>query len=218
MKKPLIFLIVLLSLCLFGCEATNKNTNDYEKFDDIGISYLDNLCLVEVIDRTPSEKFYDKNGEIVNYIDVNIKTRYHIINHPEMYSWEYNSVYNVTKKKTIKHLIIDDEYKQFFDTYDNFIFQYSTEKVYRKTIINGEEDYSDSFNMPCVYYHTLLAVENDKIIVDDNYTSKLTFYNRYKSVYPKLASGLELSEFIYWLKTLSITKRNNENIDPEYDK
>ena len=103
MKKPLIFLIVLLSLCLFGCEATNKNTNDYEKFDDIGISYWDDLCLVEVIDRTPSEKFYDKNGEIVNYIDVNIKTWYNIICHPEMYSWEYNSVYKGTKKKTIKH-------------------------------------------------------------------------------------------------------------------
>ena len=72
--------------------------------------------------------------------------------------------------------------------------------------------------MPCVYYHTLLAVENDKIIVDDNYTSKLTFYNRYKSVYPKLASGLELSEFIYLLKTFSITNPRRAEIDPEYDK
>lgn len=214
MKKILIILMIILSLSLMGCDTPTEIKSE-DMYNHIGTRYWENLLIVRVVDRNPTQQLFNSRGEIIEYIDVNVLEDFSVITNPELYMYDESVFIDVIQRAIKLHLIIDEEYKQFLELYDTFIFRYHSKIIFEHFIIDGKVEYKVHHAIT-IFDKTLLAVENEKIVVDTNLSKNLIKFNKYKSFYPKLTSGLELSSFRYWLKTISIAKMTEENLDPEY--
>ena len=214
MKKILIILMIILSLSLMGCD-TPAEIKSEDLYNHVEIRYWENLLLVLVVDRNPTKVLHDGRGKVIEYIDVIVREDFSVFTNPELYLYDESMFIDVIQRGIRLHLIIDEEYKQFIESYDTFIFRYHPKIIFEHFIIDGKAEYT-VHQAITIFDKTLLAVENKKIVVDTNLSKNLTKFNKYKSFYPKLTSGLELSSFRYWLKTISIAKITEENLDPEY--
>lgn len=226
MRKKIICTVILILILLFGIVGLYLFRDDDTNFggettDNTKMEYLkihrNYLAQFQVVDRNPSEVLYNSAGEEVDHIDVIMIEYYRRIFESE--TWENDSIDIYIKEKKVYHLIVDEESKCFFDKYDKFIMRMNRNMVIKRKVIDGLLEYlSDESDAITVDYWTLLAVDNEKIVLDSDYNNNgksLLNYNKLKIINPKLSNGMEMNEFLKWVECMYNIKKREDLLNYE---